>query len=66
MNISISAKKQIRVDIYKPENGKTEYISLRQLYPGNAGEWLPGKQGITIEKDKAMEVAKAIRDLVKA
>lgn len=63
--VKVSPKKQFRIEIYKPESGKNEYVSIRQLYLNEKGEWLPGKQGVTIEKDYAMEVAKAIRDLVK-
>lgn len=57
--IKISDTKGIQIEGIKI-SGKN-YVSLRQFYKtSKSDEWLPGKQGITIEVDNVEDIIKAM------
>ncbi len=63
MRIKISDTKAIQVTGIDYKGQKL--VSLRQMYRKKGQkEWLPGKQGLTIDPDFAVKVRKAIKSIV--
>jgi hypothetical protein len=52
---------RVTLDEYTPENGRpSQYVSIRVWWVGREGDWLPGKQGITVRRNELRQVIEAL------